>query len=279
VSDPTRLLDEPGELSPAERRALEAALGERPPRGAKRAVFGAVLASLPVPAGNGPSGLEGAGGAALAAKALGFAALVKPALVGVALGVATTAGYVGLSSPFEVPDEQTTKSPESAEPVSSPVPPGSARPEEAPERATAPDDRAAAVASSGTAPNARKHEPTPAPPALGDTLGGTTADAPAPSTRAFPEVEGEAPPTSLEGRRVAEARALLRSGRARAALTALTAIGAEFPRGALVQEREALAIEALLMTESRDEARARAEQFLARYPTSPHAAAARRALE
>jgi len=280
VRDPKRLLDEPGVLSPAERRALEAALGERPPGGAKRAVLGTVLAGLPSPLGNGPSGLEAAGGAALTANAtsgaLAFGALVKPAAVGFALGVATTVGWVSLSSPGKVPGDPTTSSAESAQPAPSPTPRASARPKAATERAPAPDDRAAPLASSNAAPSARKHEPTLSPLPLGDA----TADAPAPSTRAFPDVDQSAlASTSLEGRRVAEARALLRSGKASAALAALTAIGTEFPRGALVQEREALTIEALLVAGRRDEARARAEQFLARYPTSPHAAAARRALE
>ena len=49
MSEPKRLLDEPGELAPAERRALEAALGDRPPPAAKRAVLGAVLALGVIP--------------------------------------------------------------------------------------------------------------------------------------------------------------------------------------------------------------------------------------
>ncbi|HEX6272458.1 MAG TPA: hypothetical protein VFZ53_05445, partial [Polyangiaceae bacterium] len=102
-------------------------------------------------------------------------------------------------------------------------------------------------------------------------------DSRAPSTRAFSE-EGTPGRATLESRRVAEARALLRTGKPLAALAALSALGAEFPRGALVQEREALVVEALLASGRRDEARQRAREFLARYPTSPHAAAAKRAL-
>ena len=84
---------------------------------------------------------------------------------------------------------------------------------------------------------------------------------------------------SLESRRVAEARSALRSGNARAALTTLTALGRDVPNGVLAQEREALIIEALLSLGERERARSLAKKFLSRYPNSPHASSARRALE
>lgn len=46
---------------------------------------------------------------------------------------------------------------------------------------------------------------------------------------------------------------------------------AKFPLSDLAQEREVLAIKALMRLERFDDARARAEQFKARWPTSPHA--------
>lgn len=67
--------------------------------------------------------------------------------------------------------------------------------------------------------------------------------------------------------------------RALEALSALDAIAREFPNGALAQEREALAIEALRVGGRSAEARLRATAFLARYPASPHAASVRHALE
>jgi outer membrane protein assembly factor BamD (BamD/ComL family) len=44
-----------------------------------------------------------------------------------------------------------------------------------------------------------------------------------------------------------------------------------FPNGMLVQEREMVAIEALVKVGRRDEARARADRFKARFPGSTHA--------
>lgn len=51
-----------------------------------------------------------------------------------------------------------------------------------------------------------------------------------------------------------------------------------FPHGLLAQEREALAIEALLALGREDQAKARARAFLASYPSSPHRKRAERVL-
>jgi hypothetical protein len=65
-----------------------------------------------------------------------------------------------------------------------------------------------------------------------------------------------------------------------AATLALTEQHAQtYPRGIFAQEREVLAIEALLKLARRPAALARAEEFLARYPTSPHARRVRPLLE
>ena len=274
MSDPTRLLEEDA-LSREERRVLEAALSERPPSGEKRAVLGAVLAQLPaLPNGGAPAGGLEAATSALAAKAAGGAltmgVLAKSAAIGFGLGVAATAGWVGANAFSGTPGVHSPKVVESALGVA-PAPPPNATPQATP-RAPAPEARLDAH-DAVSAPNPKRQE-LPASPLPGDV----PSETPGPSSRAFPDVDGAAPP-STESRRVAEARALLRSGRADDALVALSAIGREFPRGALVQEREALAIEALMLAGNRDAARARAKTFLERYPTSPHAAAARRALE
>jgi hypothetical protein len=272
VSEPKRFLDDPGELSPAERRALEAALGERPPSGAKRAVLGAVLGNLP-PSVDAPTGLEALGAATTKAtgSALAFGALAKSAALGVALGVATTVTWVSLrpSDPRPI----APAPPAQSAPGRAASPPASAR-SAAPERTPAPDERTETQALRGKASSSHEPDASSAPPVHPVPA----HEPPAPSTGAFPD-DATLAPTTLESRRLAEARALLRSGNAVAALAALAAIRSEFPRGALVQEREALVIEALLATGKRDEARERAREFLGRYPTSPHAAAARRAAE
>ena len=84
---------------------------------------------------------------------------------------------------------------------------------------------------------------------------------------------------SSESRRLVAARSLLRRGRPQAALEVLTSLAADFPSGALVQEREALTIEALLASGDRRSARRRALGFIARYPESPYAGDVREALK
>ncbi len=71
---------------------------------------------------------------------------------------------------------------------------------------------------------------------------------------------------------VLEARRALREGRPEDALRLLDAARTEFAAGALTQEREALAIEALSRSGRREVAQTRAAAFLRAYPGSPHAA-------
>jgi TolA-binding protein len=132
-------------------------------------------------------------------------------------------------------------------------------------------------AETKTAPST---EPAPAPAPVD----------PSAARAAFPEpVQAVAPPPTpapasardrarLESQRVAEARALLHAGDPRGALALLHSVASEFPNGVLVQEREALTVDALLASGDRDGARQRASDFVQRYPDSPHAPAVQRAL-
>ena len=80
-----------------------------------------------------------------------------------------------------------------------------------------------------------------------------------------------------EARMVREARKLLGVNPSRA--LALTREAAdEFPRGQLVEEREAIAIRALAKLGRRDAAQARADRFLKKHGSGPHAEAVRRAI-
>ena len=74
-----------------------------------------------------------------------------------------------------------------------------------------------------------------------------------------------------EGRALSDARAALRRGDPSAAQSLLGQAQLRFPAGALSQEREALAIEALWAAGQRSEATRRAREFLARYPHSTYA--------
>ncbi|WP_437513248.1 tetratricopeptide repeat protein [Sorangium sp. So ce1099] len=155
-----------------------------------------------------------------------------------------------------------------------------------------------------------------APPVLTDlpleqllsrSRGGVPVAAPAqvaPAPEAAPDVEAPrpaAPPARREAPRNTrpaapapaapiDSDALLRESnlidRARAAATqnpeaALAAVGEhqrEFPAGRLAEEREYVAIRALMRLGRVDEARARADAFLARYPSTSYADRVRRAV-
>jgi predicted Zn-dependent protease len=69
-----------------------------------------------------------------------------------------------------------------------------------------------------------------------------------------------------------QARAQLRGGQLAAASQTLDQSYREFPTTALYQEREALSIELLHRGGQQARARDRARAFLARFPSSPHAA-------
>jgi hypothetical protein len=82
-----------------------------------------------------------------------------------------------------------------------------------------------------------------------------------------------APPvhrSSLEAERALldVARHALAAGEPQAALAPLSQHGARFPDGVLVEEREALAVNALVALTRYDEARERADSFLRHYPNS-----------
>jgi hypothetical protein len=65
---------------------------------------------------------------------------------------------------------------------------------------------------------------------------------------------------------VETARSAVARGDGSAALQATSEHARTFPNGRLVEEREALAVQALVLAGRRDEARARAERFRQRYP-------------
>jgi hypothetical protein len=261
VSDPKRWAEAPEVLTPAERRAFAAGRrGEDAPPIARKAVWEGLAA-----------GLAASSATAVGSGATGVTAavVVKHLAIGALLGAAVAGGGAVLqraSGPRPVPR---------AMPVAS--------------SALAPP---AAVPSTG-APTAAAANgislPAPSGVTLERSVGPAHSLAPAPSARepAVPYGSGQASfPTSAadesdtaESRRLLAARSLLRAGRTSAALDTLAAIRADFPAGSLVQEREALTIEALLASGQRAAARARAAAFLERYPNSPHVSSVRKALK
>jgi hypothetical protein len=79
-------------------------------------------------------------------------------------------------------------------------------------------------------------------------------------------------PLSVEAAMITEARAQLRGGDAHAALATLGRLQSRSRSGALGQEREILTIQALLALGETEDARRRAQAFVANHPDSPHVA-------
>ncbi|MCB9549952.1 MAG: hypothetical protein H6706_29440 [Myxococcales bacterium] len=128
--------------------------------------------------------------------------------------------------------------------------------------------RAVGLAVGGGALLLTRTAPTEAPrPAVAPTTGAASAPAttlaPAPAP-AVPQDE----PLAAERALLAGVAAALRRGDGAEALRGVDGHRARFPRGRLVEEREALAVRALVLAGRHDEARAAAEAFAARFPDS-----------
>ena len=183
------------------------------------------------------------------------AALVKGAVVAIVLAGGAVVAYRA-TLPVESP--RATGAPEVAKAVPSKAPVSAPASSLAPVPAHVPANARVPV-------SAREGVAAPVP-----------LNAPA---RARRDIPGEAPPRRLpasrlaaEGQLVLAARNELREGHAAAALMRLETQREAFANGALVQEREAMTIEALQRTGRSEEARRRAEAFVRAYPSSPHVA-------
>lgn len=114
------------------------------------------------------------------------------------------------------------------------------------------------------------------------SLGGELPEAEQPTSK--PQPAGGRPPSSAttlaeEGRLLSKAHQLVQSGQPREALEVLRLSQSRYPRSVLYQEREVLTIEALGATGASAAAQQRAQRFLKRYPSSPHAGRLKRFVE
>jgi hypothetical protein len=238
MADPTRLIDEEG-ADALGSELLRAARREGMPPGEHGRVWASVAAAaLVAPATTAVASVATTSGAAAVAgtaKAGGVALLAKVTVAAVVLGTASVAGY----------------------------------------RATRPAPPVAAPARAAVAPAAA---PAPSEPLLPEAPAPVTHAQPAPSRGPRTAAPARSLPASrlaAEAALVVEARRALRAGDAGRALSQLEGARAELAGGALVQEREALTIEALSRLGRGPAAAARADAFLRAYPRSPHASAVR----
>lgn len=128
-------------------------------------------------------------------------------------------------------------------------------------------------------PVAPPREPVPAitqPP----TVVVTAAPEQAPSVAsALPRRSPASSKLDAESALLRHAREKLQNGDAKGALDDATLMATRFPRGELAQEREVVAIQALLAQNQRAAAAARAADFLRIHPNSPYADSLRQALK
>ncbi|MBK8217573.1 MAG: hypothetical protein IPK71_27920 [Myxococcales bacterium] len=146
----------------------------------------------------------------------------------------------------------------------------------APRSAPPPAPSAIALSSAPTATESAAPVVTSAPSAVVSAV--PTAQVPpsaTPSATMIPTAVGD---LSKEQILLDTARAALARGRAEDALAAVASHAAQFPHGRLVEDREAVAVQALAAAGRTDEARARAQRFRARYPRSIYLPAIDRSL-
>jgi TolA-binding protein len=243
--DPPRLVDSD---DPVLRAALGAGRSELPGDERMRALSAAFVARLGTGGGGGggtpgdaapnasggsgaSAGTAGAGGASAAA---GGAGGLTMALGGAALAIVVALG-VWQSGRSDAPIAAVSATPiEASAPAALP----------APSAAPVPAEPSAAV---DTLPF--------------DTLPSASASAAPPPPSASPEMEMEV---------FKRAQAALSSGDAAGALAACAAHQQAYPRSAFAQEREVIAIDALVRLGRRGEAEARADRFARSWPSSGH---------
>jgi hypothetical protein len=241
MNDPRRWTDEGGGATAFERELVGAGRDAGPSREQKRTVWGAIARQAAAAATG-----AGAASASGAAAATGLT-VIKATTIVVLISAGVVATYRAMLKPG-IPTEPSA--------ATAPQPPQPLPLDERPLPPSASPALVADPAAEGPRPVKVAH-PAPRPNAA-------AAAALAENARASQLRE--------ESAMILDARRVLRGGDPTRALTLLDAARARFPAGTLVQEREALTIEALVRAGQRTLATKRAEAFLRDYPKSPHAA-------
>jgi hypothetical protein len=245
MNDPRRWTDEGGESTALERELVGAGRDAGPSREQKRKIWGAIAGQAAV-AATGAGAASASGGAAAATGLTVLKATTIVVLVGAGIVAATRAV---LTPAVPTPPSAAAAAPPPRSPPDDQPPPPSAPP--------------APVADPAAARPVKVAHPAPRPAAA--------------ATAALAD-NARASQLREESAMILDARRVLRGGDPARALALLDAARARFPAGILVQEREALTIEALVRAGQRALATKRAEAFLRDYPKSPHAADVRSAV-
>ena len=239
MNDPRRWTDDGGEATALERELVRAGRDPGPSHEQRRMMWGAIAAQA-IPSATG----QGAAPASGTAASTGLT-VAKGTVIVALIGAGIVASYRTM-------------------------------------RGAAP--RITQPSAAAPAPHEQPRLPSVSPPAGDDPSGEAPRSVkiahstPRPNAAATKEVVENARASQLreESEMILGARRVLRAGDPLRALTLLDAARARFPEGILVQEREALSIEALVRSGQRALATKRAEAFLHAYPKSPHGADVKR---
>ena len=241
MNDPRRWTDDGGEATALERELVRAGRDPGPSHEQRRMMWGAIAAQA-IPSATG----QGAAPASGTAASTGLT-VAKGTVIVALIGAGIVASYRTMRGPIP--------------PITQPSAPAPA-----------------------PAPHEQPQLPSVSPPPGDDPSGEAPRSVkiahstPRPNAAATKEVVENARASQLreESEMILGARRVLRAGDPLRALTLLDAARARFPEGILVQEREALSIEALVRSGQRALATKRAEAFLRAYPKSPHGADVKR---
>lgn len=255
--DPERLLNSAAEV-PELRHALGLArgIGTHPTERARlRRALGPLLAAqagAAVLTSVSPGAAVTPGAALTQGAALGPGAAVGVGVSGAKTAllwglVTTTVVGAGIATAVVWPSEDPTPAPQDVQLVQAP-----------PEHEALQEETAPQEPNEVPEVNTNKPEVAPVPHRLPQATR-TAGPAPAESSASAPD-----PLAALE-----RARAKLSSDPA-TALSLVERHRRDFPKGPLIQERELIAIEALVRTNRKTAARARADRFKQRYPSSIH---------
>jgi len=241
MNDPRRWTDEGGEATARERELVRAGRDAGPSHEQKRMMWGAIAAQAVPPATG-----QGATPASGPAASTGLT-VAKGTVIVALIGAGIVASYRTMRGPI----------PPITQPAAAAAAPAPDEQPRLPSVSPSPGDD-----PSREAPRSVKiAHPTPRPNAAATREVGETA---------------RASQLREESEMILGARRVLRAGDPSRALMLLDAARTRFPEGILVQEREALSIEALVRSGQRALATKRAEAFLRAYPKSPHGADVKR---
>lgn len=272
-SDPPRLSSQG---DPLLRTALQQARADLPgPDALARLAARLPLGPGPGPSGAPPDGAAAGGGGAGAAGLASSAPMLSSIVIGAAAGVvASCLLWVADPDVLKPPERLDGPAPVQAAPAESPRPSVPASEPEIRARSAAPDPGALRVPVSAAPEEQAKARDAPSAPAAAREQEVIASPAEAVSAAGVAKgsgVSGAAPAAENETEASLLTRAQAQIGSSPSgALSLADRHRALFPNGNMAQEREFIAVSALVALSRTAEARSRAEAFLAAHPQSAH---------